>query len=48
MLYQKMGTADLAFKTLFGGGIRWHVGRVILAHVVLQRLAVCLRWRLPS
>lgn len=43
-----MGTANLAFKTLFGNGIRGHVGRVVLAHVVLQSLAVGLYRRLPS
>lgn len=43
-----MGTADLALVVLGGGSIRSEVSRVILAHVVLQRLTVGL-WRgLPS
>lgn len=43
-----MGTADFALVVLGGSSIRSEVSRVILAHVVLQRLTVGL-WRgLPS
>lgn len=48
MLDQEMSAADLAFEFLLDVEIRAQVGSVILAHVVLQRLAVGVLRRLPS
>lgn len=48
MLHQEMSTTDFSFQVLLGNGVRGHVGSVILAHVVLQRLTISTCWWLPS
>lgn len=47
VLHQEVRTSDLALEVGLRGPVRAEVGSVILSHVVLQRLAVGARWRLP-
>lgn len=49
MLDEEMGASDLAIQTLLvDSSVSAELGSVVLAHVVLQALAVGALWRLPS
>lgn len=48
VLHKQVGTSDFAPQILVAGTISTKVGRVILAHIVLECVAVSVLRRLPS